>query len=149
VNREVESRKMLLVEDNLDDIELILRALRKGGIGSQVDVVQDGEEALDYLFGRGDHAHLATATPPSVVLLDLKLLQVGGMEVLKEMRGNERTRQIPVVVLTSSTQEDDLAQAYQLGANSYLHKPVDYDSFRELVRQLGLYWLVDNEPPQG
>jgi two-component system, response regulator len=148
VAKEAETRKMLLVEDNLDDIELILRALRKSDIGSQVDVVQDGEEALDYLFGRGEYSHLAAGEPPSLVLLDLKLLQVGGMEVLREMRAAERTRQIPVVVLTSSTQEDDLAQAYQLGANSYLHKPVDYDSFRELVRQLGLYWLVDNEPPQ-
>jgi len=138
---------MLLVEDNLDDIELILRALRKAGISSQVDVVQDGEEALEYLFGRGDYSHLKTAPSPSVVLLDLKLLKVGGMEVLREIRRDERTRQLPVVVLTSSTQEEDLAQAYQLGANSYLQKPVDYDSFRELVRQLGLYWLVDNEPP--
>jgi two-component system, response regulator len=144
---ETENRKMLLVEDNLDDIELILRALRKYSIKAQVDVVQDGEEALDYLFARGEFAKQENEELPVVVLLDLKLPKVDGLEVLKALRAEPRTRTLPIVVLTSSTQEEDVEQAYRLGANSFLHKPVNFGDFRQLVQQLGIYWLVDNEPP--
>jgi CheY-like chemotaxis protein len=138
---------MLLVEDNLDDIELILRALRKGGVSSQVDVAQDGEEALDYLFARGEFAKPENEELPVVVLLDLKLPKVDGLEVLKALRADPRTKTLPVVVLTSSTQEEEVEQAYRLGANSFLHKPVNFGDFRQLVQQLGIYWLVENEPP--
>jgi two-component system, response regulator len=137
---------ILLVEDNADDELLALRALRQAHIANEIAVAADGVEALDYLLGTGKHAgqppHL-----PAVVLLDLKLPRVDGLEVLQRLRANERTRLLPVVVLTSSSEERDIVESYRLGANSYVRKPVDFDQFVEAVRQLGLYWLVINEPP--
>ena len=138
---------ILLVEDNPDDEALTLRALKKSNIRNAVAVVRDGAEALDYLFGAGAHAGRDLADCPAVVLLDLKLPKVGGLEVLKRLRADERTRLIPIVVLTSSTQEEDLVSSYKLGANSYVRKPVDFSQFAEAVRQLGLYWLLLNERP--
>jgi two-component system response regulator len=110
-------------------------------------LARDGEEALDYLFARGRHAERATAQPPRMVLLDLKLPKVDGLEVLRQMKGDPRTQLIPVVILTSSREEKDLIESYRLGTNSYIQKPVDFDQFRQTIRQLGLYWLVINQPP--
>jgi two-component system response regulator len=145
----VEKRIILLVEDNPDDQELTLRALEANNIMNEVVVLEDGAEALDYLFARGRHADRDSETPPQVVLLDLKLPKVDGLEVLKQMRADERTRLLPVVILTSSKEESDIMHGYSLGANSYVRKPVDFTEFREAVRQLGLYWLLLNEPPPG
>jgi two-component system response regulator len=138
---------ILLVEDNPDDIELTLRALRKSNIANKVVVARDGVEALDYLFGTGAYAGRDTDDQPQVVLLDLKLPRVDGLEVLKRIRADARTELVPVVILTSSREEQDLIQGYRSGANSYIRKPVDFDQFTEATRQLGLYWLVLNEPP--
>jgi len=135
---------ILLVEDNPDDEELTRRAFDRSNIVNDLDVVRDGQEALDYLLGDGDApAHAA----PALILLDLKLPKVDGLEVLKEIRSHERTRLVPVVILTSSREETDLIEGYGSGANSYVRKPVDFDQFSESVRQLGLYWLVVNEAP--
>ncbi len=139
--------QILLVEDNPDDIELTLRALRQEKLANQIEVARDGEEALDFLFCRGRHTQRSFEQPPRVVLLDLKLPKVGGMEVLREIKKDARTRAIPVVILTASREEMDMANGYGLGANGYIQKPVDFDSFRTIVKQLGLYWLVVNEPP--
>ena len=136
---------ILLVEDNPDDIELTLRALRKSNIANKVVVARDGVEALDYLFGTGAYAGRDTDDQPQVVLLDLKLPRVDGLEVLKRIRADARTELVPVVILTSSREEQDLIQGYS-GANSYIRKPVDFDQFTEATRQLGLYWLVLNDP---
>ena len=138
---------ILLVEDNPDDVALTLRALRKNNVANQVVVAGDGEEALDYLTAHGKYAGRALGDLPQLVLLDLKLPKIGGLEVLRAMRADPRTRMLPVVVLTSSTDEPDVITSYQLGANSYIHKPVDFDQFLEAVRQLGLYWLVLNQAP--
>jgi CheY-like chemotaxis protein len=138
-------RVILLVEDNPKDEELTLRALKKGKVINPVVVARDGVEALDYLFARGDHEKRAPAAMPQVILLDLKLPRVDGLEVLKTMRADERTKLLPVVVLTSSNEEQDLINSYSLGANSYVRKPVDFAQFVEAARQLGLYWLVLNE----
>ena len=138
---------ILLVEDNPDDVELTLRALRRYHIANEVVVANDGVQALDYLFGTGSYAGRDINSQPAVVLLDLKLPKVDGMQVLKEMRSNERTRRIPVVILTSSNEEMDVLESYNLGANSYVRKPVDFQQFYEAVRQLGLYWLLLNEGP--
>ncbi|MBI2843288.1 MAG: response regulator [Armatimonadetes bacterium] len=143
----VSSQIILLVEDNPDDIDLTLRALKKGNITNEVVVARDGTEALDYLFGTGQYAGRDTGEVPAVVLLDLKLPKIDGMEVLRRLRSDQNTRLLPVVILTSSKEEDDVARGYSLGANSYIHKPVDFDQFVEAARQLGLYWLVLNEPP--
>jgi two-component system response regulator len=140
-------RTILLVEDNPDDVELTLRALKKNNITNKITVVRDGAEAVDYLFGEGKYADRDTTQKPSVVLLDLKLPKLGGMEVLKRIRSEERTKLLPVVILTSSKEEQDLIKGYKLGANSYIHKPVDFNQFIDAVRQLGLYWLILNEPP--
>ncbi len=137
---------ILLVEDNPDDAELTLRAFKKNNIANEVVVARDGVEALDYLFARGSHS-ARDAQAPSLVLLDLKLPRVDGLEVLKQIRANEATKLLPVVILTSSKQEQDLIKGYSLGANSYVRKPVDFGQFMEAVRQLGLYWLVLNEGP--
>jgi two-component system response regulator len=142
-------RVILLVEDNPKDEELTLRALRKSNILNPVVVARDGVEALDYLFARGVHANRAPTATPQVILLDLKLPKIDGLEVLKTLRLDERTKLLPVVILTSSVEEQDLIQGYSFGANSYMRKPVDFVQFMEAVRQLGLYWLVLNEtaPP--
>jgi two-component system response regulator len=139
-------RVILLVEDNPSDEELTLRALKKSNILNRVVVVRDGAEALDYLFVRGTHAARSTDETPQVVLLDLKLPKIDGLEVLRAIRADERTKLLPVVVLTSSIQEQDVVTSYGLGANSYVRKPVDFTQFVEAVRQLGLYWLVINQP---
>ena len=145
-----EQRLILLVEDNDDDVELTLRALRRNRVANSVDVVRDGAEALEYLFATGAYAARDVRDTPNLVLLDLKLPKVGGLEVLERLRADPRTRRLPVVILTSSNVESDLARSYDLGANSYIRKPVDFAQFMEAVNQLGLYWLVLNEaPPYG
>jgi two-component system, response regulator len=136
---------ILLVEDNPDDEALTLRALKKNNIQNDVVVARDGVEALDYLFGTGNHTGRDTSVTPSVTLLDLKLPKIDGLEVLKKIRADERTKFMPVVILTSSKEEQDLINGYKLGANSYIRKPVDFSQFIEAVRQLGLYWLLLNE----
>jgi two-component system response regulator len=146
----VKEKTILLVEDDPDDEALTLRALRKNNIANQVVVARDGAEALDYLFAAGSYAGRDTSLGPQVVLLDLKLPKVDGLEVLRRVRADERTRLIPVVILTSSKEDQDLINSYSLGANSYICKPVEFEQFREATRQLGLYWLVLNmPPPQG
>lgn len=141
------SRSILLVEDNLDDEELTLRALARNNIGNKVVVVRDGQEAVDWLEGTGSHAARDVNDLPALVLLDLKLPKLDGLEVLQRIRGNPRTALVPVVILTSSKEDRDRISGYQGGANSYVQKPVDFTQFVEAVRQLGLYWLVLNEPP--
>ena len=140
---------ILLVEDNPDDEVLTRRALKKNNIGNELVVARDGEEALDYLFGVGLYEGRDLSVMPQVVLLDLKLPKVDGLEVLRRMRANEQTKLLPVVILTSSGEQQDLADGYGYGANSYIRKPVDFAQFIEAVRQLGLYWLVLNETPQA
>jgi two-component system, response regulator len=141
------SNVILLVEDNCDDVEITLRAFRKSNVPSEIVVVRDGVEALDYMFAAGAHAGRSTKLQPDVILLDLKLPKVGGLEVLRRLRGEERTRRVPVVVLTSSNEEKDIQSSYDLGANSFVRKPVDFTQFMEVARQLGQYWLVINESP--
>ena len=138
-------RSILLVEDNPDDEALTRRALAKNNIQNEIVVARDGAEALDCVFGTGAHARRPMS--PELVLLDLKLPKVDGLEVLRRIRSDPRTRLLPVVILTSSREEKDLVNGYGLGANSYIRKPVDFSQFVEAVRQLGLYWLVLNEPP--
>ena len=143
----VSDKSILLVEDNPDDVELNLRALRKHNITNQIVVMKDGADALDYLFGAGSFQGRDPSQTPTLILLDLKLPKVGGLEVLKRLRQDPRTRLIPVVVLTSSAEEKDIIESYRLGCNSYVRKPVDFAEFAEAVRQLGLYWLLINESP--
>jgi two-component system, response regulator len=143
----MDRKVILLVEDNPDDEALTLRALRKNNIANEVVVARDGEEALDLLFGRGKAAG-QPPLEPQLTLLDLKLPKVDGITVLRELRADERTRGLPVVVLTSSNEERDLTESYDLGANSYVRKPVDFLEFTDAVRQLGLYWLVLNQTPR-
>ena len=138
---------ILLVEDNPDDITLTLRALKKNNIFNEVVVAKDGVEALDYLFGTGMYEGRDTSVMPVVTLLDLKLPRIDGLEVLKRVRENERTKLIPIVILTSSKEENDLINGYSLGANSYIRKPVDFNQFSEAIRELGLYWILLNESP--
>jgi len=146
----IRSGIMLLVEDNPDDVELTLLAFEQSKIVNDIVVAKDGQEALDYLFATGNQTGRDPALLPEVVLLDLKLPKVDGLDVLKRMRANERTRRLPVVVLTSSKEEQDVLRSYDLGANSYVQKPVDFAEFIEAARHLGLYWLVLNEaPPQA
>jgi two-component system response regulator len=139
--------EILLVEDNQNDMDLALHALQRGKVANRIFVVRDGEEALDFLFCRGQYAERSFDCPPKLVLLDLKLPKVDGMEVLKEIKSNIRTKTIPVVILTSSKEERDLVKSYNLGVNSYIQKPVDFDQFRETVKAAGLYWLLINQPP--
>ena len=141
----MDNKVIFLVEDNPDDEALTLRALQKNNIGNRVVVAHDGAEALDFLLGRGSQAGGDLNVMPQVILLDLKLPKVDGLEVLRQLRANERTKYLPVVILTSSNEEQDLLKGYGLGANSYVRKPVDFNQFTEAVRQLGLYWLVLNE----
>jgi CheY-like chemotaxis protein len=143
------TRTILLVEDNPDDAELTLRALEKHKIANRVVHVSDGEEALDYLFARGKFAGNGEDAMPQLVLLDLNLPRVSGLEVLRSMRADARTRRLPVVVLTSSNEERDLIQSYDLGANSFVRKPVDFAEFMDAAYQLGMYWLVLNEQPSS
>ena len=138
---------ILLVEDNPDDEALTLRALKKNNIKNEVVVAHDGVEALDYLFGTGEQTGRHANVNPEVVLLDLKLPKVDGLEVLRRLRADERTKLLPVVILTSSNEEQDRLQGYKLGANSYVRKPVDFNQFIDAVRHLGLYWLILNERP--
>lgn len=137
---------ILLVEDNDDDLELTLHALQRGHLADNVDVARDGVEALDYLHRRGKYAGLAGQPLPRVVMLDIKLPFLDGIEVLRELRGDERTRNLPVVMMTSSAEDRDLKACYDLGANSYVVKPVDLDQFFHAVQQIGMYWMVVNEP---
>ncbi len=138
---------ILLVEDNADDEALTLHAFQQQRIGNKVVVVRDGVEALDYLFGRGQYAERDLADAPAVVLMDLKLPRLDGLEVLRQLRADARTRSLPVVVLTSSDEQRDLVESYRLGCNSYVRKPVDFDDFVHAAQQLGLYWLLLNRRP--
>jgi CheY-like chemotaxis protein len=139
--------EILLVEDNQDDVELTLHALRKENLANNIHVARDGEEALELLFCSGAHADRSFDMPPRLILLDLKLPKVGGIEVLRRLKSDQRTRTIPVVILTSSREERDLVNSYGLGANSYIQKPVDFEQFRETIKSLGFYWLVINQAP--
>jgi len=141
------NRIILLVEDNPDDVKLTLHAFKRNKMLNPVTVARDGIEALDYLFARGAFAERAGKPLPALIILDLKLPRLDGLGVLKAIRGDQRTRLIPVVILTSSKEEDDMAQSYTMGANSYLRKPVDFGEFQEAVRLLGVYWLTMNLPP--
>ncbi len=143
----MEDNVILLVEDNPDDEALTVRALKKNKIVNEVVVTRDGVQALDYLFGQGAYAGRDTKETPQVILLDLKLPKLDGLEVLRRLRADDRTRLLPVVILTSSNEEQDRINGYGLGANSYVRKPVDFDAFVTATAQLGLYWLILNEPP--
>ena len=142
-------KAILLVEDNPDDVEFTMRTLGRYHVTNRVDVARDGAEAIDYLFATGTHAGRDTSVPPAVVLLDLQLPKIDGLEVLKRIRADERTKLVPVVILTSSEEDEDLVNGYKLGCNSYVRKPVEFEDFCEAVRQLGLYWLLLNQPPPG
>jgi len=139
--------EILLVEDNVDDVELAVRALRREKLANDITVARDGEEALDVIFCRGPHAARSFQNPPRVVLLDLKLPKVQGLEVLKAIKSDPRTKAIPVVIMTSSREERDLVDSYKLGVNAYVQKPVDFEQFRSMVKELGLFWVVMNQPP--
>jgi len=143
----IDELDILLVEDNQNDSDLALHALRREKSATRIFVVRDGEEALDFLFCRGIFAHRSVTDPPKLVLLDLKLPKVNGLEVLAQLKGDPRTRIIPVVIMTSSKEERDLVTSYHLGANSYVQKPVDFERYRDAVKNIGLYWLVINQPP--
>lgn len=144
----IETFDILLVEDNPNDVELTIRALKKKNLANRICVAEDGAQALDILFARGKYARRENAIPPKVVLLDLKLPKVSGLEVLKEIKSDPRTKKIPVVIVTSSREDPDIKEAYALGANSYVVKPVDFEQFFEAMSNLGLYWLLVNQPPQ-
>lgn len=142
------TRKLvLLVEDNPDDEALTIRALKKANVANDIDVVRDGREALDFLFCEGQYADRDQSSMPGLILLDLKLPKLSGIEVLQHMRADPRTELIPVVILTSSSQDEDIVQSYQSGANSYVRKPVDFADFADAVARLGLYWMILNEGP--
>ena len=143
----MKNKHILLVEDNPDDVKLTLRALKKNNILNEVVVAQDGVEAIDYLFGTGKFKGRDMSIRPQVVLLDLKMPRMDGLEVLQRIRSDEKTKLLPVVVLTTSNEDKDRVESYKLGANSYIRKPVDFNRFAEAVQQLGLYWLVLNEAP--
>lgn len=143
----VRGKIILLVEDNPDDEALAIRALQRNHIINEVVVAHDGVEALDYLFGTGAYVGRDTSIQPAVILLDLKLPRIDGIEVLRRLREDERTRILPVVILTTSNEERDMLNSYSLGCNSYVRKPVDFLQFSEAIRQLGMYWLLMNEPP--
>ena len=139
--------EILLVEDNPNDVELTLHAFKKYNLANRIQVVRDGAEALDYLFATGNYAGRDVNHRPRVILLDLKLPKVDGLEVLRRIKDDPRTKVIPVVVLTSSREEHDIVESYKLGVNSYIRKPVDFDQFTESVRTIGMYWLLLNQPP--
>ncbi|MBI5713452.1 MAG: response regulator [Chloroflexi bacterium] len=141
------SKTILLVEDNPSDVALTQRALTKSHVANELVTAEDGQDALDYLFGTGVYLGRDVSDLPSLILLDLKLPRVDGLQVLRQIRADERTRRLPVVILTTSKEEQDVARSYDLGANSYIRKPVDFTQFVEAIQHLGLYWLVMNEPP--
>jgi two-component system response regulator len=138
---------ILLVEDNPDDVELLMRALKKNNIANDITVTRDGAEALDYLFGGGQYSDRDTSVTPRIILLDLKMPKINGLQVLEKIRSDKRTALTPVIILTSSKEEQDLISGYRSGANSYVRKPVDFNEFVDAVRQIGLYWLLINESP--
>ncbi len=138
---------ILLVEDSQDDIDLALHTLRQAKLANSIFVVRDGEDALDFLFCRGAHSHRSFTHPPKLVLLDLKMPKVDGLQVLRQVKGDPRTKAIPVVIMTSSKEERDLIEGYHAGVNSFIQKPVDFEQFRETVKTLGMYWLVVNQLP--
>jgi two-component system response regulator len=139
--------EILLVEDDPNDVELTLRILRKHNLANKIHIAGDGEEALEFLFCRGKHARRSFENPPKVVFLDLKLPKVNGLEVLKELKKDERTRPIPVVVMTSSREQRDMVAGYRLGVNSYIQKPIDFGEFQNVIKDLGYYWLIINQSP--
>jgi two-component system response regulator len=141
------AKSIFLIEDNISDIALTRRAFERGRISNPLLIAEDGQEALDLIFCQGEHANRDVAELPALILLDLKLPKVDGLEVLRQIRADQRTRRIPVVILTSSREEEDVVMAYDLGANSFIRKPVDFLQFAKAVVHLGLYWLVLNEPP--
>jgi two-component system response regulator len=141
--------EILLVEDNPNDVELTLHALQANNLANRIHVARDGAEALEYIFGTGQYQGRSIQDDPKVVLLDLKLPKIDGLEVLRRIRADDRTRVIPVVILTSSREERDIVESYKLGVNSYIVKPVDFEQFTESVRQVGLYWVLLNQPPVG
>jgi CheY-like chemotaxis protein len=141
--------EILLVEDNPDDLEMALRALRKANLANRIQVARDGAEALDFIFALGEHAGRKVENGPRVILLDLKLPKVDGLEVLRRVKGDSRTRMIPVVVLTSSKEQPDVLECYNLGVNSYIVKPVNFERFAAAVSELGMYWMLLNHPPKG
>lgn len=143
------NKTILLVEDNQQDELLILRALKKSNLANEIDVARDGQQALDYLFGEGEFAGRASEELPAVVLLDIGLPRLSGLEVLARLRADSRTRFLPIVILTSSDEERDRLKSYESGANSFVRKPLDFSEFVETVARLGVYWLATNEPPQG
>lgn len=139
--------EILLVEDNPDDVELAVHALRREQLVNDITVARDGEEALDFIFCRGPYANRSFHSPPRLILLDLKLPKVDGLEVLRAIKSDSRSKAIPVVILTSSREERDLVESYKLGVNAYVQKPVNFEQFRSVVKELGLFWLVINQPP--
>ncbi len=139
--------EILLVEDNANDVELTLHALSKHNLANKISVLRDGEEALDFLFCRGKYAERSFDNPPKMVLLDLKLPKVDGLEVLRVVKSDPRTKAMPVVIMTSSRQQRDMVESYNLGVNSYIQKPISFEEFQEVIRQLGFYWLAVNQPP--
>jgi two-component system response regulator len=145
--QEPEAVEILLVEDNPNDVELTLHALRASNLANNIKVARDGAEALDFIMCRGPHADRDIGHGPNLILLDLKLPKVEGIEVLRQTKADARTKMIPIVVLTSSKEDKDIVESYELGVNSYITKPVDFQQFMEAVRNLGLYWLVYNQPP--
>jgi two-component system, response regulator len=140
--------EILLVEDNPQDADLTVRTMKKHNLANKLHVVGDGAEALDFIYCRGKYEHRDVCTQPKVIFLDLKLPKMSGLEVLRHLKGDEKTRSIPVVIVTSSREDPDIKQAYALGANSYVVKPVDFEKFQESITRLGLYWLVVNQPPR-
>jgi len=147
--REETEVELLIVEDDPNDAELMMRVLRKHNLANKVTLLRDGAEALDFLFAAGPYARRSAGSHPKVVFMDLKLPKVDGVEVLRRMRADDRTKTIPVVVLTSSREPRDLREAYDVGANSFVTKPVNYEDFSHAIRELGLYWLILNRPPEG
>jgi len=145
---ETDTVELLLVEDNPQDLALSLRAFKKANLANRIHVARDGVEALDFIFCEGAHARRKIEDAPKVILLDLKLPKIDGLEVLKRIKGDPRTRMIPIVVLTSSKEQSDVVESYQLGVNSYIVKPVSFEQFADSVRDLGLYWLLKNQPPK-
>jgi CheY-like chemotaxis protein len=145
---ETNTVEILLVEDSKDDLDMTLRALRKANLTNHIHVARDGEEAVEFIFCQGAHAGRTFENPPKVILLDLKLPKIDGMEVLKRIKSDERTKMIPVVILTSSKEQRDVVESYNLGVNSYIVKPVNFGGFATAIQEVGMYWLIHNQPPQ-